>query len=253
MIVGMNKLIVGNWKMFTNQQEAYELVIALKKQVADVSDVTIGVCPPYVYLSVVSAAIKESNIHLGAQNVYFQDKGAFTGEIAPAMLKDVGCEYVIVGHSERRTVFNEDDDTISKKVKAVLKVGLTPILCVGETLQQREEDITERIIRFQVEKGLDDLTPEQITKVVIAYEPVWAIGTGKNAAPEQAQAVHSFIRKLLVHLSNEEVAKAKPIIYGGSVKPENAKDLMVQPDVDGALVGGASLNAESFTKIIKYQ
>ena len=254
----MRKLIVGNWKMLTSpsgtsQSEAKELVGALRDSLADVTDADVGVCPPFVHLTVVNEIIRGSNIRLGAQNVYFQDKGAFTGEISPLMLKDIGCEYVIVGHSERRAIFKEDDDTINKKVKVVLKAGMTPILCVGETLQERQDEVTEKVIRFQVEKGLDDLAIDDIRKVVIAYEPVWAIGTGKTATPEQAQAVHSFIRKLLVHIADEEAAKSKPIIYGGSVKPDNAKSLMTQPDVDGALVGGASLSPESFTKIVKYK
>jgi len=249
--------MVGNWKMLTapagtSLAEAKSLVSALREGLADVSETNIGVCPPYVHLTAVGELISGSNIKLGAQNVYFQEKGAFTGEISPLMLKDIGCEYVIIGHSERRTVFKEDDDTVNKKVKAALKAGLTPIMCVGETLQERQDEITEKVIRFQVERGLDDLTPEDVNRVVIAYEPVWAIGTGKNATPEQAQAVHLFIRKLLVHIANEEVAQAKQIIYGGSVKAENAKILMSQPDINGALVGGASLNAESFIKIIKY-
>ncbi|MFH1226966.1 MAG: triose-phosphate isomerase [Planctomycetota bacterium] len=254
--MSIRKLIVGNWKMLTSPDgtslaEAKSLVKALREGLADFTNADVGVCPPYVHLSAVAELISGFNIKLGAQNVYFQEKGAFTGEISPLMLKDIGCEYVIIGHSERRTIFKEDDDTINKKVKTALKAGLTPIMCVGETLQQRQEEITEKIIRFQVERGLDDLSPEDVKRVVIAYEPVWAIGTGKNATPEQAQAVHLFIRKLLVLIANDQVAQTKQIIYGGSVKAENAKILMTQPDIDGALVGGASLNVESFIKIVK--
>lgn len=236
----------------TSLAEAKELATALRDSLADAADADVALCPPFVHLAAVKAVIDGSNIRLGAQNVYFQDKGAFTGEVSPLMLKDIGCDYVIVGHSERRAIFKEDDDTINKKTKAVLKAGMTPILCVGETLQERQDELTEKVIRFQVERGLDDLPIDDIRKVVIAYEPVWAIGTGKTATPEQAQAVHSFIRKLLVHIADEATAKAKQIIYGGSVKPDNARSLMSQPDVDGALVGGASLSPESFTKIVKY-
>lgn len=237
----------------TSQAEAKELAGALRDSLSDVTDVDVALCPPFVHLSAVNEIISGSNIRLGAQNVYFQDKGAFTGEVSPLMLKDIGCEYVIAGHSERRAIFKEDDDTINKKVKAVLKAGMTPILCVGETLQERQDEMTEKVIRFQVERGLDDLSLDDIRKVVIAYEPVWAIGTGKTATPEQAQAVHSFIRKLLVHIADEATAKSKQILYGGSVKPDNARSLMTQPDVDGALVGGASLSTESFTNIVKYK
>jgi len=245
------KIIAGNWKLNKTCVEAIELVTGLKRKLYNVSDIDIVVCPPYTALSEVYEVLQESNMALGAQDLYWEDSGAFTGEISAPLLKDVGVKYVIIGHSERRQFFHETDETVNRKVKAALKWNLTPIVCVGETLAERESNRAFDIIRVQVEESLEGLTPEELEKSVIAYEPVWAIGTGKNATPEQAQEVHKFIRSLLVNLSNEEVAAGIRIQYGGSVKPENTAELMSQPDIDGALVGGASLKEDSFVKIIQ--
>lgn len=242
--------IAGNWKMHTNATEAINLTGALKSGLKGLESKEVVLCPPYVYLAGVKQALTGSDIGLGAQNGYFQPQGAFTGEISFAMLKDIGCEYVIIGHSERRQIFKEENDVINKKIKAALSVGLKPIFCVGELLEQRLDNTTERVIRQQVEAGLDEISPDKFTGIIVAYEPVWAIGTGKNATPEQAQEVHLFIRKLLAHLSGETVARDMRIIYGGSVKADNIGLLAAQEDIDGALVGGASLTAESFIKIV---
>ncbi len=245
------KIIAGNWKLNKTCVEAIELVTGLKRKLYNVSDIDIVVCPPYTALSEVYEVLQESNMALGAQDLYWEDSGAFTGEVSAPLLKDVGVKYVIIGHSERRQFFHETDETVNRKVKAALKWNLTPIVCVGETLAERESNRAFDIIRVQVEESLEGLTPEELEKLIIAYEPVWAIGTGKNATPEQAQEVHKFIRSLLVNLSNEEVAAGIRIQYGGSVKPENTAELMSQPDIDGALVGGASLKEDSFVKIIQ--
>jgi len=242
--------IAGNWKMHTRLEEAINLAEGIKNGLKGLEGRDVVLCPPYVYLPAVREAVKGSSIGVGAQNGYFQPQGAFTGEVAFAMLKDIGCDYVIIGHSERRQIFKEDNDAINKKIKAALAVGLKPIFCVGELLEERQENITERVIRQQVEAGLDEIAPDNFQNIIVAYEPVWAIGTGKNATPEQAQEVHLFIRKLLAHLSSEVLAKEVRIIYGGSVKPHNIELLAVQEDIDGALVGGASLTAESFIKIV---
>ncbi|MGB9612663.1 MAG: triose-phosphate isomerase [Candidatus Margulisiibacteriota bacterium] len=241
-------LIVGNWKMYKTLTEAVEFVHALKSQVAEVLDRDLVVCPPFPALEAVANILKGSNLKVGAQNLFWEDEGAFTGEVSAPMLKAVGCEYVIIGHSERRQYFWETDPVINKKVFAALKHGLRPIVCVGETSEQRKRDQTFRTIESQIYDGLKDLTIDQWPLVAIAYEPVWAIGTGKTATPQQAQEVQSFIRKLLP----QEVAQIVRILYGGSIKPENIKELMAQPDIDGGLVGGASLSLDSFVKIVKY-
>ncbi|MBI5728069.1 MAG: triose-phosphate isomerase, partial [Ignavibacteriales bacterium] len=204
----------------------------------------------FTSLDTVRTVIKGSVIKLGAQNMHFEESGAFTGEIAAPMLKSVGCEYVILGHSERRTIFGETDQLINKKIKKALSAGINPIFCIGETLQERESNVTFDVIRRQVVEGLKEITAEQMTKVILAYEPVWAIGTGKTASPAQAQEVHAFIRGLLTELYGNTVAENVVIQYGGSVKPDNANELLGQPDIDGALVGGACLKAESFIGII---
>ena len=242
--------IAGNWKMHTNLEEAITLAESIKSGLKGLEGKEAALCPPYVYLSAVQEVLKGSAVGVGAQNGYFQPQGAFTGEVSFAMLKDIGCTYVILGHSERRQIFKEDNDTINKKVKAALAAGLKPIFCVGELLEERQENTTERVIRQQVEAGLDEITPDNFRNIVVAYEPVWAIGTGKNATPEQAQEVHLFIRKLLAHLSSETISKEIRIVYGGSVKPDNVDLLSAKEDIDGALVGGASLTAESFIKIV---
>jgi len=213
--------------------------------------VEVAVCPPNVYLHDVGAALRGSPIHLGAQNVYQAGEGAFTGEVSCAMLKDLGCRYVILGHSERRAIFGETDSGVNLKLHAVLKAGLTPIVCVGETLQQREAGETQSIVRGQCTYSLQGLAPEQMAKTVLAYEPVWAIGTGKTATPAQAEEVHADIRSLLAGTYNQSVADSVVIQYGGSVKADNAMELLGQPNIDGALVGGASLKAEAFLSIVQ--
>jgi triosephosphate isomerase len=245
-------IIAGNWKMNTQVNEAKALVETLKDLVSDVKDVEVVVCPPFISLTTVRDVIADSNIALGAQNVYWEKSGAFTAEVSAPMLTSAGCTYVIIGHSERRTYFNETDETVNKRIFAALDQGLKPIVCVGETLEEREAEKTFDVIKTQISGGLANLSQEQMTSVVIAYEPVWAIGTGKTATKEQAQEVHAFIRTLLAELFGEATAEATRIQYGGSVKPENASELMNQPDIDGALVGGAALKADSFEKIVKF-
>jgi triosephosphate isomerase len=245
-------IIAGNWKMNTVVEEAKALVEDLKGRVSDVDSVEVVVCPPFISLAAVRDVIADSNVVLGAQNLYWEKKGAFTAEVSGPMLKSVGCTYVIIGHSERRAYFGETDETVNKRIFAALEEGLKPIVCVGETLEEREKGITFDVIKRQVNDGLANLSLEQMQVVVIAYEPVWAIGTGKTATPEQAQEVHAFIRKLLAEMFDEASAEATRIQYGGSVKPENVSELMAKADIDGALVGGASLKADSFEKIVKF-
>ena len=244
-------IIAGNWKLNNTISEAIELTKGIKRSVTDTTDVEIIVAPTFTALAAVYEVIQESNICLAAQDVYWENSGAFTGEISPTMLKDVGCEYVIIGHSERRQFFAETNDSVNLKTKAALSSNLKPIICVGEHLEDREAGNTEKIIEDHVSGGIKDLTAEQMLSCVIAYEPVWAIGTGKTATPKQAQEVHAYIRQLISEAYTDEIAKRVRIQYGGSVKPDNAAELMEQPDVDGALVGGASLQAESFAQIVK--
>jgi triosephosphate isomerase len=245
--------VAGNWKMNTNSQTSVELVkrIACGSVETAGQDVTVAVCPPYVYLQAVAKALSSSNIAVGAQDMYFESDGAFTGEISAAMLKDVGCSYCICGHSERRHIMGESDELINKKVTAAIAGGLLPILCVGELIEEREASQTNEVVTRQVKKGLAGLSAEKLRAVTIAYEPVWAIGTGLTATPEQAQEVHDFIRKLLAEMYDGELAEEVRILYGGSVKPNNAADLMSQKDIDGSLVGGASLKADDFLAIIQ--
>jgi len=245
-------IIAGNWKMNKTVGEARELVTALKDKVADVTDVEIVVGPTFTALMAVAEVIKGSNIKLAAQNMYWEESGAFTGEISPLMLKDVGCQYVIIGHSERRAYFSETNEMVNKRVKAAHAHSLMPIVCVGEKLEERESGIMKDVVKDHVVKGLAGLTEEQMLKTVIAYEPVWAIGTGKTATPDQAQEVHKFIRELLADIYSSSVAEAIRIQYGGSVKPTNVAELMAKPDIDGGLIGGASLDADSFTQIVKF-
>jgi len=248
----MRKLFVaGNWKMNLSGEQSRALCQALKDQLSDVTNVRLAVCPPFVYLQEAASLLAGSNIDVGAQNMYFEDAGAFTGEVAGGMLLDVGCRLVILGHSERRHVMGESDETINRKVLKALEVGLEPILCVGEKLEEREADRTEAVVTGQLRAGLAGVTKEQMARVVIAYEPVWAIGTGLTATPEQAQQVHELLRGLLEELYGSEVAQGTVIQYGGSVKPDNAADLMAMPDVDGGLVGGASLKAELFVPLVR--
>ena len=243
--------IAGNWKMNTNKEEALSLVEGIIKKLGGRNEIDIGVCPPFVYLDTVVKAAKGSRLFIGAQNLYFEKDGAFTGEISASMLKDIGCSHCIIGHSERRHILNEPDEMINKKVSAALQAGILPILCVGELLEEREKGLTEDVVRRHIQEGLRGVKENDVRRVVIAYEPVWAIGTGKTATPEQAQEVHKFIRTLLQKMYSKETAEKIVIQYGGSVKPENAEDLLNQSDIDGALVGGASLKIDSFVGIIE--
>lgn len=232
-------------------QEAVELISGLKRELVDVDGVDIVVCPPYTALSDVGELLIDSNIRLGAQDVYWEEKGAFTGEVSAQMLKDAGCAYVIIGHSERRKYFAETNETVNKKVKAAMTAGLSPIVCVGERLEEREAGKTFDVVKDHVEGSLAGLTKQDMEKVILAYEPVWAIGTGENATPQQAEEVHRYIRRLLVDMFDEETAQNTRIQYGGSVTPDNIKELSQEEDVDGALVGGASLKIDSFSRIVK--
>jgi triosephosphate isomerase len=244
------KFIAGNWKMNTSRAEGMALAAAIAAKVGAANDVEVAVCPPALYLEAVGKALTGSAVGLGAQNCYHETKGAFTGEISPQMLVDVGCKYVILGHSERRAIFQETNQAINKKVHAALAAGLTPILCVGETLAERQANRTSAVVREQMEGSLAGLSADQMLKIVIAYEPVWAIGTGVVATPEQAEAVHADLRSLLLARYNSEVASSVRIQYGGSVNADNAATLLGQPNIDGALVGGASLKADSFLAIV---
>ncbi|WP_022820308.1 triose-phosphate isomerase [Fusobacterium russii] len=248
----MRKIVIaGNWKMYKTNQEAVKVLSELKDLVKDVKNVEIVIGAPFTTLSDAVKAVEGSNIKIAAENVYPKQEGAFTGEISPNMLKAIGVSHVIIGHSERREIFKETDEFINEKVKAVLENGLVPIFCIGEKLEERESGKTLEINSNQVRKGLKDLTKEEAKKVIVAYEPVWAIGTGKTATPEMAQETHKEIRKVLADMFGQEVANEMTIQYGGSMKPENAKDLLGQADIDGGLVGGASLKADSFFEIIK--
>ncbi len=244
-------IIAGNWKMNKTVAEALDLVSGLKRELASVKEVDIVVCPPFTALGALSRDILESNIRLGAQNMSENGPGAYTGEIAAVMLKEFSVRYVILGHSERRQYQQETDELISRKALAAHAAALKPIVCVGETLAEREASRTEQVVGKQIQGSLAGLTGEQMVETVVAYEPVWAIGTGRTATSAQAQAVHAFIRAQLAGLFGEAVARRVRIQYGGSVKPSNARELMSQPDVDGALVGGASLEIRSFSEIIK--
>lgn len=246
------KVIAGNWKMNNNLSESQNLISKLISGFgSEKINCDVIICPPFTSLNEAGSLVKNTAIKLGAQNMYFEENGAFTGEISASMLKSVGCEYVILGHSERRTIFGENDQLINKKIKKALTSELKPIFCVGETLQEREGNVTKDVIKRQVTEGLKDITANDMDRIIIAYEPVWAIGTGKTATPEQAQEVHAFIRDLIANLYSKSVADALIIQYGGSVKPENAKELLSQKDIDGSLVGGACLKADSFISIIK--
>jgi len=245
-------IIAGNWKMYKNITEAIELSNGLKRELfkLDFEAVDVVLCPPFTALSEVAEVLSESDIGLGAQDMHWQDEGAFTGEVSAPMLKEAGCRYVIIGHSERRQFFGETNETVNKKLKAALMHGLTPIVCVGENLREREADKTFEVIQEHIKNGLLDICAEDMLKTVIAYEPVWAIGTGKTATGEQAQEVHKYIRDLLRKIYGDTIAESVRIQYGGSVKPENIAELMAKSDVDGALVGGASLKIDSFTQIV---
>ncbi len=244
------KIIAGNWKMNKNHNEAVELINTLKSGIdTDKSDVV--VCVPFVDLMSVSEAIKGTNINLGAQNMHFEESGAYTGEIAPAMLKELGVKYVIIGHSERRAYFGETDEIVNKKVKKALEHNIVPILCVGETLEERELNITIELVRVQVKKAFAGISKEDAKKVVIAYEPIWAIGTGKVATKEQAEEVCAEVRKVVAEVYGQDVADIVRIQYGGSVTGDSANELFNMPNIDGGLVGGASLK-EDFIKVVNY-
>lgn len=244
------KIVVGNWKMNLNRAQAVELASGLAAKVSAYPAVLTGVCPPAAYLEAVKIALGSSAIGLGAQNSHFEAKGAFTGELAPGMLVDIGCKYVILGHSERRALFGETSAFINRKVVAALAAGLTPILCVGETLEQRNAGQTSAVVRSQFMGSLAGISAEQLEKVVIAYEPVWAIGTGVVATPEQAEEVHADLRALMTSTYGAATAEKVQIQYGGSVTAENAATLLGQKNIDGALVGGASLKVDSFAGIL---
>ncbi|MBK7379768.1 MAG: triose-phosphate isomerase [Ignavibacteriales bacterium] len=245
------KVIAGNWKMNNDLQASEKLIVELKNLLKNnKANCEVIICPSFTSLSEASKLIEGSAIKLGAQNMHFEDSGAFTGEVSSSMLKSVGCGFVIIGHSERRHIFGETDDMINKKIKKALSAGLNPIFCIGELLEERERGITNDVIKRQVLNGLNGISVEQMKNVIIAYEPVWAIGTGKTATPLQAQEVHSFVRSLISDKYGKPTAENIVIQYGGSVKPDNAKELLSQNDIDGALVGGACLKADSFMGII---
>jgi triosephosphate isomerase (TIM) len=247
------KLLAGNWKMYGNPDQAVDLVESLKRLVSDVVDREVLVAPPFPVLPAVAERIRGTRFLLGAQNVFWEDSGAFTGEVSAPMLRAVGCTHVIIGHSERRQYFQETDESVARKIRAALRHELTPIVCVGETLQERESGRTLAVTEGQVRGALGDLGASDVARLVLAYEPVWAIGTGKVATPEQAQEVHAAIRKTVGALAGVDVAAGVRILYGGSVKPDNVDALMAQPDLDGALVGGASLKAEDFARIVRFR
>jgi len=245
------KFIAGNWKMFTTGTGAEKLAADVVKAIGKETRITIALCPPFPYLECVAAVLRGSLVELGAQNLYPEKEGAFTGEVSPTMLVDVGCKHVILGHSERRHKLGESDAFINRKVHAALSAGLHVILCLGETLEEREANQTEKVLDTQLTHGWAGVSAEALHRLVLAYEPVWAIGTGKNATPEQAQEAHAFLRRRIGDLSGPKAAQNLLIQYGGSVKPDNARSLLTQPDVDGALVGGASLQAGQFVDIAR--
>lgn len=243
--------IAGNWKMHKIIPEAVDLVKALNEESSELADAEIVVIPPSTTLSEVSKTLEGSAIKIGAQNLFWEEKGAFTGEVSASMLKDAGCQYVVIGHSERRQYFGETDETVNKKIKAALAHGLIPIVCIGELLEEREKGETINKVNSQINAGLEGLGKEQMSKIIIAYEPIWAIGTGLTATPTQAEEVHSFIREKLTEKYGNETASCAIILYGGSVKPDNAFSLLKEQNINGALVGGASLEADSFIQIAK--
>ena len=245
------RIIAGNWKMHNNLSESQNLVTKLVNGLNDQNiNREVIICPPFTSLTEVSNLLSGTKIELGAQNMHFENKGAFTGEISADMLKSIGCKYVILGHSERRNIFGETDELINRKIKQALISELTPIFCMGETLEQREDGITNDVIKKQISEGMKGLSEEDVNKIIIAYEPIWAIGTGKTATPDQAQEVHKFIRSLLRENFSENSSQNIPVLYGGSVKPDNAEDLLAKEDIDGVLVGGACLDVDSFISII---
>ncbi len=244
-------IVAGNWKMNKTVAEAIDLAQAIKRDLASCKDVDVVLCPPFTALKSVGEVITGTHLDLGAQNMHWEKSGAFTGEISAGMLRELYCHYVILGHSERRTYFGETDEIVNKKTKTALASNLKPIVCIGETLQEREANRTEEVITTQVRGSLAGLSPRELVECILAYEPVWAIGTGKTASPQQAQDVHALIRSLIKDIADEAVAQSVRIQYGGSMKPSNAKELMGQPDIDGGLIGGAALEARSFVEIVQ--
>ncbi len=246
-------VLAGNWKMHGTRSEAVALASALAKAVGHVAGREVLVAPPFTALEAVASTIAGTDIRLGAQNVHWEPKGAFTGEVSAPMLREAGCTHVIIGHSERRQLFGETNETVNKRLHAALAAGLTPIVCVGETLQEREADATVEVVERQVAAGLAGIAAGDLARSIVAYEPVWAIGTGKTATPAQAQTVHRTIRNELATIADDLTAARVRIVYGGSVKPDNIDSLMAEPDIDGALVGGASLVAEQFIRIVRFE
>lgn len=246
-------VIAGNWKMNKTVAETISLCEEFKEKLKDVQDVHIIICPTFLSLHPAVTALQHSNIGVGGQNMYWEESGAYTGEVSAEMLKEAGADYVIIGHSERRQFFGETNETVNRKVCKALSVGLTPIMCCGETLEQRESGELEKIVGTQLKEGLANISAKDARRVIIAYEPIWAIGTGKTASPEQAQEMHAFIRAQCTQMWDKKTADAIVIQYGGSVKPANVKKLMSQPDIDGALVGGASLKSDSFEAIVRFK
>jgi triosephosphate isomerase len=246
-------LLAGNWKMHGTRTEAVALASALVDAVGQVTTREVMIAPPFTALEAVAPVLSGTRVHLGAQNLHWETTGAFTGEIAAPMLREAGCSHVIIGHSERRQYFSETDATVNQRLRAALAGGLVPVVCVGETLEEREGERTEAVVACQLRGGLAGLDAPALAGCVIAYEPVWAIGTGRTATPEQAQEVHALIRRELGALAGAPFATATRVLYGGSVKPDNVDALMAQPDIDGALVGGASLDAASFTRIVRFE
>lgn len=244
-------IIAGNWKMHKTIKEALEFVAQIKNEV-DGTDVESVICAPFTLLKDIKQAVKGTNIKVGAQNMHYEDKGAFTGEVSAQMLKELDIDYVIIGHSERRQYFNETDETVNKKVKQAFAYDITPIMCVGETLEQREADKTKEIVKNQTQKGLADVKPEQVKTIVIAYEPIWAIGTGKTASSQDANEVIAYIREVVKDMYSEEISEEVRIQYGGSVKPSNVEEIMNESDIDGALVGGAALEATDFIALVNF-
>jgi triosephosphate isomerase len=246
-------LIAGNWKLHNTLAQSRELATGLARELADISDIDIVVAPVYTAIATVAEQLKDSPVAVAAQNCYPEETGAFTGEVSPLLLKDAGCRYVIIGHSERRQLFNETDRLINQKIIKVLDSGLLPILCIGETLAERQNEQTLDVLAGQLKQGLAQLSAAQLGQLIIAYEPVWAIGTGVTASNEQAQEAHSFIRGVIQGLSTPEIAAGCRILYGGSVKPDNVDGLLAQDDIDGALVGGASLKLADFVRIVRFE
>ncbi len=245
------RIIAGNWKMNKTVSESQTLAEEIKRELAECSDVEVVLCPPFTSLSVVADAVGGTSIKFGAQNMHWEASGAYTGEVSAMMLRSLYCHFVILGHSERRSYFGETDEIVNKKTRAALAATLTPIVCVGETIEERQAEKHMQVVRTQVQGSLAGIAPADLKKLVIAYEPVWAIGTGLTASPEQAQEMHAFIRSVLKDLSNEDVAQSVRIQYGGSMKPSNAAELLAKPDIDGGLIGGASLEAKSFVELVR--